>query len=247
MTVIAHYDAIAAWYDAQIRDGGLIHDLLLPALLELAGDVAGERVCDLACGQGIVARLLAARGARVTGIDISAALLAIARAYEVDAPLGIIYGQDDAQHLASVPDGAFDGIACNMALHDIPDLAACARATARVLRPGGWFAFAVTHPCLEVLRGQDRLIADAAGTSTSTRNYFAEGPWRSDNPNGVRGRVPVHHRTCATLLNAFATAGLVLERLVEPQPEGELGAQLARFREMPGFLLARFRLPVHLH
>jgi SAM-dependent methyltransferase len=243
VAAFAHYDAIAAWYDEQIRDGGLVHDLLLPSLLELAGDVAGQQVCDLACGQGVVARLLAERGAHVIGIDSSAALIAIARDYETAAPLGIIYRQDDAQHLATVPDGAFDGIACNMALHDIPDLTACARAIARTLLPGGWFAFAVTHPCLEVLRGQDRLVADAEGTITATRDYFIEGPWRSDNPNGVRGRVPVHHRTCATLLNAFAAAGLVLEQLVEPQPGDELGDQLARFREMPGFLLARYRRP----
>ena len=64
-----------------------------------------------------------------------------------------------------MPDGAFDGIACNMALHDIPDLAACARATARVLRPGGWFAFAVTHPCLEVLRGPSAMLYGQGSTA----------------------------------------------------------------------------------
>ena len=245
MLPLAHYDAIAGWYDEQVRSG-LLHDLALPALLGLVGDVAGQRVCDLACGQGVVARLLAAHGAHVTGIDISSALLAIARAYDAagaDVPLGIAYRQDDAQHLATVPDAAFDGIACNMALHDIPDLAACARAVARVLRPGGWFVFAVTHPCLETLRGQDRLVANATGMTVPTQSYFAEGPWRSDNPAGVRGRVPVHHRTLATLLNTFAEAGLLLERLTEPQPEGTLAVCLARFREQPGLLLARYRRP----
>lgn len=243
MAAIAHYDAIAAWYDEQIRSGGLLHELLLPPLLDLVGEIAGQRVCDLACGQGVAARLLAARGAHVTGIDISTALLAIARTYEDDAPPGIAYCQDDAQHLATVPDGTFDGVVCVMALHDIPDLAACARAVARVLRPGGWFVFAVTHPCLESLRGQDRLVADAEGRVAPTRSYFVEGPWRSDNPEGVRGRVPVHHRTLATLLTTFADAGMVLERLAEPQPTGDLADRLPRFREMPGLLLGRYRRP----
>jgi SAM-dependent methyltransferase len=240
MPPLAHYDAIAAWYDDQVRDG-LLHDLALPALLDLIGDVANRDVCDLACGRGVVARLLAARGARVTGIDISAALLAIARDYEDAAPLGIAYRRDDAQRLDSVPSATFDGVACNMALHDIPDLAACARAVARSLRPGGWFAFAVTHPCLEALRGQDRLALDADGDAQPTRSYFAEGPWRSDNPHGVRGRVPVHHRTLATLLNTVAAAGLTLERLAEPQPQGALAARLARFQEIPALLVARYR------
>ena len=145
MPPLAHYDAIAAWYGEQVRDG-LLHDLALPALLDVIGGVANRDVCDLAWGQGVVARLLAARGARVTGLDISAALLAIARDYEATAPPGIAYRRDDAQRLDSVPSATFDGVACNMALHDIPDLAACCNAVARILRPGGWFAFAVTHP-----------------------------------------------------------------------------------------------------
>ena len=76
MAGAAAYDEIAEWYDEQVRGGGLLHDLVLPALFELAGDVAGQRVCDLACGQGVVARQLAARGAVVTGVDLSARLLA---------------------------------------------------------------------------------------------------------------------------------------------------------------------------
>lgn len=242
MSTIAHYDPIAAWYDGQVRTG-LLHAFALPTLLDLIGEVRGETVCDLACGQGVLARLLAARGARVSGIDISGALLTLARDYEAATPQGIAYTQDDAQHLASVPDAAFDGIASNMALHDIPDLAACARAIARTLRPSGWFAFAVTHPCLETLRGQDRLVSSPDGTTTPTRSYFVEGPWRSDNTEGVRGRVPVHHRTLATLLNTFAAAGLTLETLAEPRPSGALADYFARFRDTPGLLLARYRRP----
>ena len=59
-------------------------------------DVSGESVCDLACGQGVMARLLTERGAKVTGVDISEKLFEIARFYESESPLGATYIQDNA-------------------------------------------------------------------------------------------------------------------------------------------------------
>ena len=66
MTVSA-YDEIAAWYDNTVREGSLLHDLVLPTLFDLIGNVEGLRICDLACGQGVVARHLAKNGAVVVG------------------------------------------------------------------------------------------------------------------------------------------------------------------------------------
>lgn len=115
----ALYDEIAAWYDASVRGGSLLTDLALHSLLELIGDAADRQICDLACGQGLVARELARRGARVTGIDLSAKLLEIARRDEANEPLGISYQRDDAQALATIGGVQFDGVACNLALMDI--------------------------------------------------------------------------------------------------------------------------------
>ena len=140
------YDEIAEWYDDSVKSSSLIHDLVLPALFDLIGNVEGRRVCDLACGQGVVARHLAKGGAAVVGVDTSARLLDIAQRYEAEEPLGIVSQHDDAQALATLPDTAFDGVACNMALMDIPDVAATFRAVHRILRPDGWFVFSITHP-----------------------------------------------------------------------------------------------------
>ena len=65
------YDDIAEWYDDWA--GPTLHaDPFFPAVETLMGDVAGQRICDLACGQGRVARSLAKRGASVVGVDLSA-------------------------------------------------------------------------------------------------------------------------------------------------------------------------------
>jgi ubiquinone/menaquinone biosynthesis C-methylase UbiE len=240
----AAYDAIADWYDAAVRAGSLLHALILPAIWDLLGSVERLRICDLACGQGVLARQLAAKGAWVVGVDNSNKLLQIARHEEVTAPLGISYVLDDAQCLARFPAGGFDGVVCNMALMDIPDLRATTRSVRRILCPAGWFIFSITHPCFQT--PQSDWAAGPDGTvSRTVRGYFAEGAWRSDNAAGVRGRVGAYHRTLTTYVGALAAAGLFIERLSEPRESGELAAQLPdHVPEVPAVLIAKCRTGV---
>src|SRR4029077_15322282 len=113
----------------------------------LIGDVAGRRICGLACRQGRVARYLASQGATVVGIDLSAKLLAIARQHEEATPQGIEYIHADVQRLDSAAFEPFDGVVCSMALMDISALTGAASSIASLLRPEGWFAFTILHPC----------------------------------------------------------------------------------------------------
>ncbi|HET7038011.1 MAG TPA: class I SAM-dependent methyltransferase, partial [Thermomicrobiaceae bacterium] len=195
------YDAIAEWYDRILRENP-IYEVVLGNLLDLAGEVAGQAICDLACGQGFVTRELARRGAVTTGVDISTKLLALARGYEASEPLGIRYVEDDAQTLAKLPDAAFDGVTCSMALMNIPDLAACFRAARRVLRPVGWFVWCITHPCFQAPHASWLELPDGRVARLVT-DYLDEREWRSDNPAGMRGRIAEAHRTLSTYLNTL--------------------------------------------
>src|SRR5262249_30165660 len=69
-------------------------------LFELVRDLAGKSVLDLACGEGFHTRLLKQRGAAcVIGVDISAAMIALARQQESRNPLGIEYIVQDVKQL----------------------------------------------------------------------------------------------------------------------------------------------------
>lgn len=197
-------------------------------------------MCDLATGQGIVARRLVDLGARVVGVDISGKMLEIARRLEREEPRGIAYVRCDAQGRLPLRAARFDGVACTVALADIPDLPATVGDVARVLRPGGWFAFSVTHPCFQTPDSGWR-IDDDGRPSRRVRAYFREGFWRADNPDGVRGRVGAHHRTLGTYVNALAEVGLVIERLDEPRPTEVLAARAPGYDEVPTLLVARCR------
>lgn len=240
----AAYDAIADWYDAQVRDrDGLLpfHELAIGALLEPAGEVGGKEVCDLACGQGIVTRELARRGAHVTGVDLAERLLAIARREEAEAPLGIAYRHDDAQTLMALPDASFDVVTCNLALMDIPHVEALAGTTRRILRSGGIVVFSITHPCI-IPPGSWWTAAAEGGPGRHVRGYFTEGYSVPPHAPGVRRRVGTHHRTLATYLNTFARVGFVLQRVAKPRASGHAAQRQPGATEAPMFLVMRFGL-----
>jgi hypothetical protein len=118
--------------------------------MRMLGDVSGRRILDAGCGNGYFARLLAARGARVVGVEPGEAMVSYARAKERELGQGIDYPRAD---LTRLPDlgGAFDAVVCSMVLMAIPGWRAAMRACVRCLRPGGLFVFSIVHPAFEDL------------------------------------------------------------------------------------------------
>ncbi len=193
------------------RSGRSVSDPATAALLDLAGDVCGLRLLEVACGQGRVARELARRGATLTGVDISAALLAKALAYEAAEPIGIGYLHADVTATDVLAGRIFDGVVCNYGLTDVDDLDGLLANVARWLCPGGWFLFSLLHPCFPGWDG------DAPSSWPPDQGYFQEGWWLASN-TGYRGQVGSSHRMISTYINSLIRHGLMLERAVEPLP-----------------------------
>lgn len=233
------YDDVAEWYDEWVGTGAMREDPFFPAVEALMGEVAGQRICDLACGQGRVSRYLADRGAHVVGVDLSAKLLAIARRHERAVPRGIAYLWADARDLGAVVDGAFDTVVCHMALMDISDLAPTLQTVARILRPGGWFVFSIMHPCYNPPCSGETVRTE--GVVRTVGGYWDEGYWRSAARTGPPGKVGSYHRTLSTYVNALTSAGLIVERLNEPRATGKLAEQRSVWAEVPAVLVARCR------
>jgi ubiquinone/menaquinone biosynthesis C-methylase UbiE len=240
------YDDIAEWYDQWVGTHGMGEDPYFPTAEALMGDVSGKRICDLACGQGRVARHLARLGATIVGIDFSAKLLAIARRHEDNDPLGITYVHSDVQRLDEQAVGLFDGVICFMALMDIPDLDPTLQSVARILRPGGWFVFATLHPCFHTSQSGEIEIPE--GAARTIRQYFVQGYWRSDARPGPPGRVGAYHRTLSTYINALTDSGLQLVHIHEPGGVSKVadspslsGATRPVWQEVPAVLVASCR------
>ncbi len=217
----APYDAIAEWYDEYVRTEPLLYEVVIPATLRLVeetGSLEDAIICDLACGQGVIARELALRGAHVTGVDISERLLTLARSQSVAAPHAISWRHDDAQvgrtlrgrqlRRRRLQHGA-DGYLLILPRPCVPSPVSCAL--------GGWFVFSITHPCVQMPHSAWITQPDGA-TIRGSGDYFTEGFWRPASAPGVRGRVGAHHRTLSAYLNALRAAGLIAEHTVEPSP-----------------------------
>jgi SAM-dependent methyltransferase len=197
---LARYDEFAEWYEQWIGDA----PPLIAAQAGLLPAVTGERVLDIACGQGRMSRYLARLRADVAGVDISAAMLGKARAA---GPEDIAYICADIARRPAWWDGRpFDGCTCEMALMDIDDLAGTLAAVTTVLRPGGWFVASIVHPCFP---GSER----GRSSWPPGEGYECEGWWTSPdhNPEGARIRVGATHRKLSTILNALLEAELFVE------------------------------------
>ena len=207
-----------------------------PATFAMLGDIAGKDVLDLACGEGYNTRLMARKGARMTGIDYSERMIGLALEEERREPLGIQYRCTDATNMKDIPDSAFDIVTCLMVYMDFEDIEDVTREITRVLKPRGFVIISMPHPCFEMSWQDGRKTAgwvyenDADPTNrgkalyVKQADYFRTGRYEID---WNMPRLKTHFRTISfkrTLTDYVGTLGrhgLYVSDLVEPKPSME--------------------------
>jgi SAM-dependent methyltransferase len=181
----------------------------------LLGEVAGARVLEVGCGAAAASRWLVTQGADVVALDLSAGMLRHAAAAAEKTAVRPALLLADAQYLP-VRDSSFDIAFTSFgAVPFVDDSARVMREVFRVLRPGGRWVFAVTHPMRWVFPddpGPEGLLA--------TQSYFDRRPYVELDADG-RPVYVEHHRTLGDRIREIVAAGFVLRDLVEPEwPEG---------------------------
>src|SRR5262249_31191866 len=140
-----HASAYAGWVARRYpADPSAVADEPLPGrVLALLGDVAGREVLDACCGEGFFGRVLAGRGARVTGGDLPPRLVELARA---QGPPGTTYRVADLSRPLPELAGRFDAVASYLALNDVADHRGFAATVAALAKPGGRAVLALNNP-----------------------------------------------------------------------------------------------------
>jgi SAM-dependent methyltransferase len=167
----------ATWGAGDFALIGSTLQLVGESLAEAADLRAGERVLDVACGNGNAALAAARRFARVTGIDFVPSLLDRARARAAADGLALELREADAEELP-FPDGAFDAVLSSFGVMFTPDQPRAARELLRVCRPGGRIALACWTPdgfIGEVLRAVGRHVPPPPGLTSPSRWGTREG------------------------------------------------------------------------
>lgn len=164
------WENVADWYDKLVGEkGSEFHQkIVLPGVMKMLRPAAGERALDVACGQGILCRLLAEAGSDVVGVDASRSLIAAAkkrdgsaaqesrgvpapgRAEAGPAQPRIEYHVGDARELSFLADKSFDMAACVLAIQNIHPIQPVFEHVARVLKTSGRFVMVMMHPCFRI-------------------------------------------------------------------------------------------------
>jgi 2-polyprenyl-3-methyl-5-hydroxy-6-metoxy-1,4-benzoquinol methylase len=251
------WNANAAFWDERMGEGNDFQEVLAwPATERLLAVRAGERILDIACGNGLTARRLAALGAEVVAFDLAEEMIAHARARTTQQPERITYHVLDASDeaaLLALGEASFDAALCNIALFDMADIQPLMRALARLLHPGGRFVFSVLHPCFNnahmahVAELQDRGSQRSLTYSVKVSGYMTPSVTREVAVLGQPRTHPFFHRPLQVLLGAAFEAGFVLDGLEERAFPADYPDRAGRlhwgpeFSEIPPVLVARVR------
>ena len=227
------WEDLAGWWVDEVERDPAYQRQVWPLLLELLEPQAGRTYLDLGCGDGRLMALVAERGGHAIGVDLSPQLLRSA-----------------AQHgpvvRAMLPDlrwvraGSMDGAYLSLVLEHIEDEQALFAQAAAGVRRGGVLVAVLNHPAWTA-PGSAPILDDDGEVLWRPGAYFSRG--RSEEPAGPY-LVEFQHRTMAELLNAAASVGWALERMVElgaDEPASARDPLLARQRHILRLLGVRWR------
>lgn len=229
--VTKYWNQNAALWTDHVRKGWDVYreHFNNPAFLKFIGHLKGKKVLDAGCGEGYNTRILARKGAKMTGIDISQKFIRLARQAEIKNPLGIRYEVASFTNLSVFEDKSFDVAVSFMALMDSPDFDRATQEIFRVLRQGGNLIFSITHPCFNT-KGFN-WIRDEQGNciKLTVSDYFADKPrlerWRFSHgpiPDDIKPFVvPRFHKTLSEYFNVLIKVGFILKEIKEPRPSAE--------------------------
>lgn len=228
--------------------------LCWPALVSLLDARPGRHYLDIACGNGLTSRRLAALGAQVTAFDFSANLIEKAKTRSATYQSLVTYHVIDAtdeQQLLSLGAQTFDAALSNMALFDMADVETLFQTLPKLLKPGGTFVFSLMHPAFnnasavftmeEFDDGGIKTIYSVKISRYMTP-YHARGVALRGQPKPqMYFERPLQYYLNLGFQNGFVLDGFEERSFPPDQPQTHPLGWGGKFSEIPPVLIARFR------
>lgn len=247
----------AAFWDQRGGDAGLVmqRTLVDPNIERLLDLKPNQRLLEIACGNGVFARRMAAKRVNVVACDFSSAFIELAKARTTENRDRIDYRVVDATDqaaLLALGKQSFDAVACSMAVMDMAEIDPMLAAVRQLLKPGGRFVFSTVHPCFNSGQGMKRVIEeeDKDGEivdvhSIKISNYATPTSYKGLGIVGQPAAQYYFHRPLNVLFGACFRAGFVIDALEEPTFESNANPNRPfsweNYREIPPVLIVRLR------
>ena len=236
---------VAGWYDTVGNDKDSYQvNVILPNLVRIIAPDKGKKLLDLACGQGFFTHALSAKGAHVTGVDISPELIDIARKHAGHNEEFYVSPSDD---LSKFKNKSFHGVVCVLAIQNIERMALTFKEVSRVIDDKGKFVLVLNHPTFRI-PGKTAWDFDAKKNIQYRRvdEYLSESRTAIDmNPGATEEKKELtysFHRSLQTYSKTLSNAGFAISRIEEwvSHKESEAGprksAEDRARREIPLFM-----------
>ncbi len=238
---------VANWYDQLVGESGSEYqrEVVIPGVLRMLALQPGEHAIDIACGQGVLCRILAARGVNMTGVDAAKELIQTARQR---GPESIRYFAGDARELSFLPESSFKAAACMLAIQNINPIAPVFTGVHRLLHPGGRLVIVMMHPCF---RGPK---ASSWGWDEKTKEQYRrvdryliprKTPIVTHPGSDPDAYTWTFHKPIEQYVRAMRNAGLLIDALEEwpshktSEPGPRAATENAARKEIPMFLALR--------
>lgn len=244
-----------AWTELSRAGYDTYRDFLnTPAFLKMLPDIHGLSGLDIGCGEGSNTRLLCERGANMTALDISHIFIRHAQAFPGSPAIHYLIASGELMPFNSA---SFDFATGFMSFMDMADVHLAIKEAYRILKPGGFLQFSISHPFVDTpyhknLRREDGLTYayEVAGYFNNMHGDISEWIFSAAPPEVKQGLpkfiVPRHTHTLSQWLNMLLEQGFIIERIEEPYPDDETVRQCPNIQDaqvIAYFLHVRVRKP----
>jgi len=234
------YDTLAKVYHKKRVKGKDFNELLeMPLTFSLLGNVKGKKILDAGCGTGVYSKMLAEKGAKVTGIEISENMVEIAKEHCKD--LGVKFDKGSVDELP-YEDDSFDIIVASLVIHYFVDPTEVFKEFHRVLKKDGILVFSTNHPvnsCIDEFTKYKNKSAIIMSNYFERRKFY----WSFHE---TEMKIPSYHFTFEDLFDFISKNGFQIECIREARlskdAEKILGKErYNKWKNIPTFIVLRCR------
>ena len=210
---IAKFEAVASrWWDleGEFKPLHRINPLRLDYILARSNGLFGKEVLDVGCGGGILSESMALAGANVTGLDMGAEPLEVARLHALESGVKVDYVQQTVEEHAEQFAGQYDVVTCMEMLEHVPDPRSVVHACAKLVKPGGEVFFSTLNrnskSWLMAIIGAEYVLRMVPRGTHDIKKFIRPAEllnWVDETPLRERHMIGLHYNP---LMNSFKLA-----------------------------------------